>query len=122
MHAFTICHYEPLLYVVGFFRSHWLRLKSPSTPTVVLLIRGPWRSREGAGGEGQPQSPGRGLGVRPPCAPGHGKDGETQSREGDERGAFGPAFRSRKFLPAEMGRQSIAISGHYAIIFLPTQK
>ena len=69
MHAFTICHYEPLLYVVGFFRSHWLRLKSLSTQTVALLVRGPWRSREGAGGEHQPGSPGRGLGVHPPCAP-----------------------------------------------------
>ena len=69
MHAFTICHYEPLLYVVGFFRSHWLHLKSLSTQTVVPLVRGPWRSREGAGGERQPGSPARGLGVHPPCAP-----------------------------------------------------
>lgn len=65
MHAFTICHYEPLLYVVGFFRSHWLRLKSPSTPTVVLLVRGPWRSREGAGGEGQPRALAGGSGYVP---------------------------------------------------------
>lgn len=30
MHAFTICHYEPLLDAVCSLRSHWLRLKSPA--------------------------------------------------------------------------------------------
>lgn len=30
MHAFTICHYGPLLYVVCSFRSQWLCLKSPA--------------------------------------------------------------------------------------------
>lgn len=76
MHAFTICHYEPLLYVVGFFRSHWLRLKSPSTQRAVLLVRGPRRSREAAGVR-QAESHGQGLGAHPPCAPSQPLPGNT---------------------------------------------